>query len=90
MNAYRSKILLGTETIPLRAIYMIGDNPASDIAGANGANKNSSITWRSVLVESGVYKPGTVPEHAPTTIKANVWEAIDWILSEEGKNQKNV
>lgn len=39
-------------------IICIGDNPASDIAGANNIkNIDKDHTWLSVLVETGVYKP---------------------------------
>ena len=37
---------------PLRHIYAIGDNPASDVRGANAAGG----AWRSVLVRSGVWR----------------------------------
>lgn len=62
---------------------MVGDNPMSDILGANAANETSYTAWRSILVESGVYMAGTVPEHQPTAIKADVWEAVDWIIQQE-------
>ncbi|OBZ66089.1 putative CDP-alcohol phosphatidyltransferase class-I family protein C22A12.08c [Grifola frondosa] len=38
-------------------IYMVGDNPESDIVGANAAG------WTSILVHTGVYDP----EHGPPT-----------------------
>ena len=34
-------------------IYMIGDNPKSDIRGANNAG------WKSILVRTGVFKGET-------------------------------
>lgn len=37
---------------PFKHIYMIGDNPASDIIGAN------NYGWESVLVKTGVYQDG--------------------------------
>jgi len=39
---------------PLRHIYALGDNPASDVRGANAAGG----PWRSVLVRTGVWKGG--------------------------------
>lgn len=39
---------------PPRRLYMIGDNPASDIRGANAAGQD----WRSILVCTGVYSGG--------------------------------
>lgn len=38
----------------LRRLYMIGDNPATDIRGANQAGE----LWRSILVCTGVYRGG--------------------------------
>lgn len=68
---------------PLRKVYMIGDNLKSDICGALLADKESHLEWRSVLVETGVYEAGTIPEHQPTVIKENVLEAVKWILHQE-------
>lgn len=39
---------------------MIGDNPASDIAGGNGKG------WKTILVETGVFK-----REAETSLKGN-------------------
>lgn len=80
---HRRKLNANTHIPDLRTIYMVGDNPMSDILGANVANETSYMAWRSVLVESGVYMAGTVPEHQPTAIKADVWEAVDWIMQQE-------
>lgn len=68
---------------PVRTVYMIGDNPESDIQGALMADKCSSLQWRSVLVETGVHKAGAVPRHQPSVIKEDVWEAVLWALREE-------
>lgn len=70
-------------TSPIRTVYMIGDNPESDIQGALMADKFSNLEWRSVLVETGVYKPGAVPAHQPSAIKEDVWEAVLWALREQ-------
>ncbi|KAK0212590.1 HAD-like domain-containing protein [Desarmillaria ectypa] len=58
--------------------YMVGDNPESDIAGANGAG------WSSVLVRTGVYDPihGS-PSHKPTHEAEDVEEAVRWAISRE-------
>ncbi len=37
---------------PLKAIYGVGDNPLTDIAGANGAGG----PWRSALVRTGMFQ----------------------------------
>ncbi|KAI5834030.1 HAD-superfamily hydrolase [Schizophyllum commune Tattone D] len=62
----------------LPPVYMIGDNPESDIAGANGAN------WNSVLVHTGVYDPEEgPPRHRPTHIAEDVAEAVEWAIKRE-------
>ncbi|KAF9268774.1 HAD hydrolase [Marasmius fiardii PR-910] len=61
---------------PLPSMYMIGDNPASDIAGANAAG------WSSILVHTGVYDPnsGAPPAHLPTHQAPDVEAAVRWAL----------
>ncbi|KAJ4483675.1 HAD hydrolase [Lentinula aciculospora] len=55
----------------LPQMYMIGDNPESDIAGANAAG------WSSVLVYTGVYDPTTgPPTNIPTHETRDVEEAV--------------
>ncbi|ETW80231.1 hypothetical protein HETIRDRAFT_65267, partial [Heterobasidion irregulare TC 32-1] len=59
-------------------MYMIGDNPESDIAGANAAG------WSSVLVRTGVYDAlHGPPTHAPTHIADDVEGAVKWALERE-------
>ncbi|SCZ89264.1 BZ3500_MvSof-1268-A1-R1_Chr1-1g01067 [Microbotryum saponariae] len=60
-------------------VYMLGDNPASDIAGAN------AFGWESILVRTGVFR-GDVKdaEHRPTIVKNDVWEGVKWALQREG------
>ncbi|KAJ7039158.1 HAD-hyrolase-like-domain-containing protein [Mycena alexandri] len=53
---------------------MIGDNPESDIAGANAAN------WQSVLVKTGVFSGGK-PSHEPTHQAEDVEEAVRWAIT---------
>ncbi|KAF9787753.1 HAD hydrolase [Thelephora terrestris] len=64
-------------------IYMIGDNPESDIAGANLAG------WNSVLVHTGVYDPRhrpSLPESKRPTLEAkDVEEAVRLVIHEEIK-----
>jgi len=58
--------------------YMIGDNPESDIAGANAAG------WSSILVRTGVYHPGDgPPTHKPTYEAGNVEAAVHWAIERE-------
>ena len=65
-------------------VYMIGDNPDSDICGANNHVSEAGIPWKSILVESGVYKACTKPAHEPNHIAKNVEEAVRWALQQEG------
>lgn len=57
-------------------VYMVGDNPESDIAGANGHD------WNSILVKTGVYRQGE-PAHVPTRIAADVEEGVQWAFNRE-------
>jgi len=58
--------------------YMIGDNPESDIAGANAAG------WSSILVRTGVYRPADgPPTHKPTYEAENVEAAVHWAIERE-------
>ncbi len=78
-----------TET-PLRTVYMVGDNPDSDIAGANQFASAHGTDWCSVLVETGVYdaaraasSPGYL-RHRPRAIAGDVGAAVRWALRREG------
>jgi HAD superfamily hydrolase (TIGR01456 family) len=65
----------------LKTIYMIGDNPASDIRGANQAGE----AWFSVLVKTGVFKGETNDETWPAKhVADNVLDAVQFILKREG------
>ncbi|KAK7753961.1 hypothetical protein SLS62_004060 [Diatrype stigma] len=66
----------------IKTVYMIGDNPASDIAGANAYSSKYGLQWRSVLVETGVYVKGTSTPHTPVHVARNVKEAVEWALSQ--------
>jgi ribonucleotide monophosphatase NagD (HAD superfamily) len=74
---------LGGDTI--KTVYMIGDNTASDIAGANAYQSQCGYEWRSILVETGVYKAGTTPDIAPNHIASNVAEAVEWAFADAAK-----
>ena len=72
--------LLGERALePLRTVYMVGDNPESDIRGANSYESASKIDWQSILVRSGVYNGGE-PTWKPRTIVDNVRDAVQWGL----------
>lgn len=70
---------------PMRRVYMIGDNPESDIRGANGYQSPHGSQWKSILVKTGVYKDGTVPSTKPTVIVDDVQEAVRWAVEDAQK-----
>ena len=41
-----------------KRVYMVGDNPASDIKGAVAHNGRSEIEWHAILVRTGVWSEG--------------------------------
>ncbi|KAL8871056.1 MAG: hypothetical protein Q9174_003035 [Haloplaca sp. 1 TL-2023] len=69
----------------LRQVYMIGDNPNSDIAGGNSYNSPYGSKWDTILVRTGVWSdPQGEPAHKPTKIEDSVWDAVAWALRREG------
>lgn len=64
-------------------VYMVGDNPASDIAGAN------AFGWESILVKTGVFRreKREDAEHVPTVVAEDVWEGVKWALEREGEGE---
>ncbi|KAL7621435.1 hypothetical protein AAE478_008757 [Parahypoxylon ruwenzoriense] len=71
---------------PLRRVYMVGDNPASDIRGANEYESPLGTPWTSVLVRTGVWSPerGGEPAFPPKVIVDDVKAAVEWALRQEG------
>lgn len=67
---------VGDKSAQMPKVFMIGDNPDSDIAGANAAG------WYSILVETGVYDPsnGNPPAYRPTAIVRDVEDAVRWAI----------
>ena len=63
----------------LQRVYMVGDNPASDIAGAVGYKSPFGSRWHSALLRTGVYQ-GEKLDHwnTPTTIVHDVYDAVRW------------
>lgn len=59
---------------PLQRVFMVGDNPASDILGAN------NYGWHSILVRTGVFRDEDLPEivSKPKTIVDNVKDAVEF------------
>ncbi|KAF9182237.1 hypothetical protein BGZ51_004855 [Haplosporangium sp. Z 767] len=63
-----------------RSVYAVGDNPYSDIAGAN------AYGWNSVLVKTGVFRTKGHENHhvhPATAVVDNVEDAIRWIIDTE-------
>jgi len=72
------------QRINISNFYMIGDNPESDIAGANTKG------WVSILVKTGVFDPkaetskdGNDKRHPATHVVENFKAAIDLIYKLE-------
>jgi HAD superfamily hydrolase (TIGR01456 family) len=100
LGAHRSELLRGSgggETggvrggsEVLKSVYMIGDNPESDIAGANSYASEVGADWRSVLVRTGVWDSERHGEDAlaghfkPDVVVDDVRGAVRWALEQEG------
>ncbi|KAK4124821.1 HAD-superfamily hydrolase [Parathielavia appendiculata] len=73
---------------PLRTVYMVGDNPESDIAGANRHISEGGTEWVSVLVRTGVWseaRGGRLEgEFTPREVVDDVAAAVKWALKREG------
>jgi HAD superfamily hydrolase (TIGR01456 family) len=72
------------QPVPLRRVYMIGDNPESDIRGANTFQSPHGTEWISLLTRTGVYKDraGKVPSWQPREIVDDVKAAVKWALKD--------
>lgn len=69
------------EESALKTLYMIGDNPETDIAGAIGAGR----PWFSILVRSGNFRgSGNHDKYPADKVVNDVYEAVDFILKKEG------
>ncbi|PQE23313.1 HAD superfamily protein [Rutstroemia sp. NJR-2017a WRK4] len=86
LNRYRAHLLgASTKKVPhLKRVFMVGDNPESDIRGANEFESAHGAEWTSVLVETGVYRSGTVPAYKPKVVVHDVLGAVKWALEKEG------
>ncbi|KAM5348853.1 hypothetical protein ACJ41O_008676 [Fusarium nematophilum] len=76
-----------TECHPLRRVYMIGDNPESDIRGANDFSADDGTEWVPILVRTGVWRQTLTerePRHKPAVIVDDVVDAVVWALNNEG------
>ncbi|KAL2135589.1 hypothetical protein VTI74DRAFT_7865 [Chaetomium olivicolor] len=76
----------------LKRVYMVGDNPESDIAGANGHISEDGTEWVSVLVKTGVWSEQRgvsqlEGEFKPRAVVEDVMGAVRWALKREGWRQ---
>ncbi|RKO95745.1 HAD-superfamily subfamily IIA hydrolase, partial [Caulochytrium protostelioides] len=79
LRAWAARLHLSGPPSPEAVVYAIGDNPHSDIAGANAWG------WHGILVETGVYERGVSPEtHGAQHVAADAGEAIDYIFARHG------
>ncbi|PUU74006.1 HAD-like domain-containing protein [Tuber borchii] len=67
----------------LQRVYMIGDNPDSDMIGLKGVGW-SGTTWWGLLVRSGVWREPQAPKY-PIAIVDDVLAAVDWAMENEQK-----
>lgn len=67
----------------LGTIYGVGDNPLTDIRGANGAGER----WRSVLTRTGMFQGGDNDEHDPADLVVN--DLLEWYAIAQEQHQKN-
>ncbi|KAI1741842.1 HAD-superfamily subfamily IIA hydrolase [Xylaria scruposa] len=74
------------EVQPLNRVYMVGDNPESDIRGANEYVSPQGTEWASVLVRTGVWSKERdgEPKYRPGAIVDDVKSAVEWALEREG------
>ena len=68
----------------LKRVYMIGDNPESDIRGANTYDSPYGIEWISLLTRTGVYRDrnGSNPSWHPREIVDDVMAAVQYALKD--------
>lgn len=74
----------GGEAHAITTTYMVGDNPDCDVLGANSFESHNGITWKSILVETGVHVKGSEPAYDPDHIVPGVKEAVKLAFEIEG------
>ncbi|CAH0056965.1 unnamed protein product [Clonostachys solani] len=68
----------------LQTVYMVGDNPESDIRGANRYKSAHGTKWNSILVKTGVWdQERGNPTCVPDAIADNVSAAVKWAVERE-------
>ncbi|PMD53181.1 uncharacterized protein K444DRAFT_646873 [Hyaloscypha bicolor E] len=91
LNKHRLQMLGGNGKVKkkvsrLEQVFMVGDNPESDIRNANEFESPYGTEWTSILVKTGVYNKGSKPKYAPKVIIKDILEAVEWALCKEGWN----
>lgn len=74
---------------PIQRVYMIGDNPESDIKGALDFKPDDGTEYIPILVRTGVWKESAhepEPKYKPAVIVDNVLDAVAWAFRNEGIN----
>ncbi|KAI5966284.1 uncharacterized protein KGF55_000593 [Candida pseudojiufengensis] len=69
------------ETTPFKKIYMVGDNPESDIKGANDHG------WESILLRTGVFQDedyDSIIAKPTVGVFDNVEDAVKYVLNKNG------
>jgi HAD superfamily hydrolase (TIGR01456 family) len=87
LQKHRAELLgrsYGDKISKLDRVFMVGDNPESDIRGANEFNSPNGTEWVSILVKTGVYRDGTRPKYEPKATVDDALAAVKWALESEG------
>ncbi|KAI6784276.1 uncharacterized protein J7T54_004822 [Emericellopsis cladophorae] len=74
-------------TEPLRRVYMIGDNPESDVRGALEFQPEDGTEYVPILVKTGVWRQTEAerqPRWEPAVIVNDVLDAVVWAMRNEG------
>lgn len=83
---YAHSQLLG-QAEGLRRVYMVGDNPESDIRGALDFDGHEGVKYVPILVKTGVWQETEVdkkPRWEPAVIVDDVLDAVVWAMRQEG------
>ena len=64
----------------IKTMYMIGDNPETDIAGAIAIGR----PWVSILVQTGCFQGGNHDLYPADKVVEDVYEAVEFIAGKEG------
>jgi HAD superfamily hydrolase (TIGR01456 family) len=84
LTAHRNALFHKKEAGPLNRVFMVGDNPESDIRGANDFKSPQGTEWTSILVKTGVWAEPSRPKYEPKKIVDDVYQAVKWALEAEG------